>query len=133
MTRCIHCTRCVRFSYEIAGGSSLLGMYNRGVKSEIGTYISKTFTSELSGNLIDICPVGALTFKQYSFVNRNWELKNIKSIDYSDGFGLDTHVFVSNNSVIKVQPALNSSWISDKTRFSFDGMFSTERTNLIPC
>lgn len=128
MTRCIHCTRCVRFSYEIAGGSNLLGVYNRGVSSEIGTYVSKTFNSELSGNLIDICPVGALTFKQYSFVNRNWELKSLKSIDFSDGFGLDTHVFINKNNVIKIQPADSKDpWISDKTRFSFDGMFTNER------
>jgi|TARA_B110000116_G_scaffold60039_3_gene51375 hypothetical protein len=128
MTRCIHCTRCVRFSYEIAGdNSNLLGVYNRGGHSEIGTYVSKTFHSELSGNLIDICPVGALTFKQYSFINRNWELKNIKSIDFTDGFGLDINVFISNNHLIKIQPSYNSTWISDKTRFSFDGMFSKER------
>jgi len=128
MTRCIHCTRCVRFSYEIAGdNSNLLGVYNRGGNSEIGTYVSKTFHSELSGNLIDICPVGALTFKQYSFINRNWELKNIKSIDFTDGFGLDINVFISNNHLIKIQPSYNSTWISDKTRFSFDGMFSKER------
>nr|QYC61866.1 NADH dehydrogenase subunit 11 [Actinocyclus sp. mgcode 4] len=128
MTRCIHCTRCVRFSYEISGdNSNLLGVFQRGVNSEIGTYVSKTFNSELSGNLIDICPVGALTFKQYSFINRNWELKNIKSIDFTDGFGLDTQIFISNNHLIKIQPSFNSTWITDKTRFSFDGMFSKER------
>merc|ERR1712129_96456 len=70
---------------------------------------------------------GALTFKQYSFINRNWELKNIKSIDFTDGFGLDINVFISNNHLIKIQPSYNSTWISDKTRFSFDGMFSKER------
>jgi len=128
MTRCIHCTRCVRFSYEIAGdNSNLLGVFNRGVHSEIGTYVSKTFHSELSGNLIDICPVGALTFKQYSFVNRNWELKNIQSIDYTDGFGLNINVYISNNHLIKIQASNSYAWISDKTRFSFDGMFSKER------
>ena len=127
MTRCIHCTRCVRFSYEILGHNNLLGVFNRGVKSEIGTYVSKTFNSELSGNLIDICPVGALTFKQFSFVNRNWELKNLKSLDFSDGFGLDTQIFINNNSIIKIQPSIENSWISDRTRFSFDGMFSKER------
>jgi len=128
MTRCIHCTRCVRFSYEIIGDkNNLLGVYNRGVSSEIGTYVSKTLNSELSGNLIDICPVGALTFKQYSFINRNWELKNLKTIDFTDGFGLDINVFISNNHLIKIQPFFKSTWISDKTRFSFDGMFSKER------
>merc|ERR1711982_318310 len=101
-------TRCVRFSYEILGHHNLLGVFNRGVNSEIGTYVSKTFNSELSGNLIDICPVGALTFKQFSFVNRNWELKNIKSFDFSDGFGLETQIFVNNNSIIKIQPSLKA-------------------------
>merc|ERR1711862_1012214 len=115
------------FSYEILGHHNLLGVFNRGVNSEIGTYVSKTFNSELSGNLIDICPVGALTFKQFTWVNRNWELKNIKSFDFSDGFGLETQIFVNNNSIIKIQPSVESSWISDKTRFSFDGMFSKER------
>ena len=128
MTRCIHCTRCIRFSYEIIGDKkNLLGIYNRGVSSEIGTYVSKTLHSELSGNLIDICPVGALTFKQYSFINRNWELKKLKSIDYTDGFGLDINIYKSNNHIIKIQPFYKSTWISDKTRFSFDGMFSKER------
>jgi len=128
MTRCIHCTRCVRFSYEISGNyNSLLGVFNRGVNSEIGTYVSRTFNSELSGNLIDICPVGALTFKPYSFINRNWELKSIKSIDNTDSFGLDINVFISNNHIIKIQPFHNNFWITDKTRFCFDGMFSKER------
>lgn len=129
MTRCIHCTRCVRFANEIAGVNDL-GIFNRGVHSEIGTYVNKTFSSELSGNVIDICPVGALTSKQYPFVNRNWEIKVLSSIDYTDGFGLNTIVSCKNNTVIKVQPNLNflhNDWISDKTRFSFDGMFSINR------
>ena len=131
MTRCIHCTRCVRFSKEIAGIESL-GMFGRGINSEIGTYVNKTFNSELSGNIIDICPVGALTSKQYPFLGRNWELKNIKSIDYSDSSATPIQVFVKSNSVVKVTPGYNTNsysntWISDKTRFSFDGMFSPER------
>ena len=129
MTRCIHCTRCVRFANEIAGVQDL-GIFNRGVNSEIGTYVNKTFSSELSGNVIDICPVGALTSKQYPFVNRSWEIKVLPSIDYTDGFGLNTIVSCKNNTVIKIQPDLNflhNDWISDKTRFSFDGMFSLNR------
>ena len=131
MTRCIHCTRCVRFAREIAGVSDL-GMFGRGLNSEIGTYVQKTFQSELSGNVIELCPVGALTSKLYPFVSRNWELKNVSSIDFSDGFGLDINVYLKNNKIIKISPGFdyesnNITWISDKTRFSFDGMFSPER------
>ena len=131
MTRCIHCTRCVRFAREIAGVTDL-GMFGRGLKSEVGTYIQKTFQSELSGNVIDLCPVGALTSKLYPFVSRSWELKKINTIDYTDGFGLDININLKNNKIIKINPGYNASvnnvtWISDKTRFSFDGMFSPER------
>ena len=131
MTRCIHCTRCVRFASEIAGVEDM-GMFGRGVHSEIGTYVTKTFQSELSGNIIDLCPVGALTAKPYPFIGRSWELKNIKSIDFSDGFGVDLQVFLKNNKIVKILPGFSNSinstnWISDKTRFSFDGMFSPER------
>merc|ERR1711923_695021 len=129
MTRCIHCTRCVRFATIIAGINSL-GIFNRGMRSEIGTYVKKTFLSELSGNLIDICPVGALTSKQYPFINRSWEIKKFNSFDYSDGFGLQILVYSKNNNVIKIQPNVSNienDWISDKTRFSFDGMFSIQR------
>ena len=103
MTRCIHCTRCVRFSKEIAGVESL-GIFGRGMNSEIGTYINKVFNSELSGNIIDICPVGALTSKQYPFLGRVWELKNIKSIDFSDSSLTPIQVFVKSNSVVKIVP-----------------------------
>ena len=131
MTRCIHCTRCVRFASEIAGVDDL-GTFGRGMNSEIGTYVEKTFQSELSGNIIDLCPVGALTSKPYPFVSRSWELKNINSIDFSDGFGTNLQVYIKNNNIIKVLPGfqkndVGSNWISDKTRFSFDGMFSPER------
>ena len=127
MTRCIHCTRCVRFASEISGIQDL-GMFGRGDKSEIGTYVNKVFNSELSGNIIDICPVGALTSKQYPFYSRNWELKNIKTIDYFDGFGSTIQVCIKNNSIIKIISSnINEiSWISDKTRFSFDSMFSKD-------
>lgn len=131
MTRCIHCTRCVRFAAEIAGVESL-GVFGRGVDSEIGTYVSKVFQSELSGNVIDICPVGALTSKPYPFIGRSWELKSLNSIDLSDGFGLNVQVFLKNNKIIKVLPGYNAqdrtnNWISDKTRFMFDGMFTPDR------
>lgn len=137
MTRCIHCTRCVRFAAEVAGTEDL-GMFGRGLDSEIGTYVTKTFQSELSGNIIDLCPVGALTSKPYPFVSRSWELKHVNSIDFSDAFAENTQVYLKNNKVVKVNPGYNPSnnttnWISDKTRFAFDGMFSPERllTNFV--
>ena len=131
MTRCIHCTRCVRFAGEVAGVDDL-GMFGRGMNSEIGTYVTKIFQSELSGNVIDLCPVGALTSKPYPFLGRNWELKTVNSIDYSDGFGSNLQVCLKNNKIVKILPSYNSNdnsvtWISDKTRFAFDGMFSPER------
>ena len=128
MTRCIHCTRCVRFATEIAGIEDL-GTFGRGVETEIGTYVKKIFKSELSGNIIDICPVGALTSKPYPFVGRSWELKKLNSIDPMDGFGLNIQVFLKNNLLVKILPGYNkhntdsnNQWISDKTRFAFDGM-----------
>ena len=132
MTRCIHCTRCVRFSTEIAGTEDL-GMFGRGLDSEIGTYVKKSFQSELSGNVIDLCPVGALTSKPYPFLSRSWELKTVKSVDFSDGFGLNLTVSIKNNKIVKVNPGYEPSknatnWISDKSRFSFEGMFSPERS-----
>ncbi len=131
MTRCIHCTRCVRFASEIAGTEDL-GMFGRGLDSEIGTYVTKTFQSELSGNIIDLCPVGALTSKPYPFVSRSWELKSVSSIDFSDGFATNIQVYLKNNQITKITPEYDSSanatsWISDKTRFAFNGMFSPER------
>lgn len=131
MTRCIHCTRCVRFATEIAGVEDI-GMFGRGVSSEIGTYVGKLFQSELSGNVIDLCPVGALTSKPYPFTHRSWELKSVNSIDFSDGFGTPTRLFIKNNHIIRVLPAYDkvnykTNWISDKTRFAFDGMFSPEK------
>ena len=131
MTRCIHCTRCVRFATEIAGVEDL-GVFGRGMNSEIGTYVDKAFQSELSGNVIDLCPVGALTSKSHPFIGRKWELKIVNSIDFSDGFGLDTQVLIKNNRIVRVMPGFNNhdqtdNWITDKARFSFDGMFSAER------
>lgn len=131
MTRCIHCTRCVRFAEEVAGVDDI-GTFGRGSNSEIGTYIKKNFQSELSGNVIDLCPVGALTSKPYAFVKRSWELKVVNSIDCTDGFGSNIQVFLKNNKIVKIQPGFNKSlndfnWITDKARFSFEGMFSTRR------
>ena len=131
MTRCIHCTRCVRFSTEIAGTEDL-GMFGRGLDSEIGTYVKKSFNSELSGNVTDLCPVGALTLKPYPFLSRSWELKTVNSIDFSDGFGVNLLVSIKNNKIVKINPSYENSqntnnWISDKSRFSFEGMFSPER------
>lgn len=136
MTRCIHCTRCVRFASEIAGIEDL-GVFGRGNSMEIGTYIEKIFNSEISGNVIDICPVGALTSKPYSFFDRIWELKNVFSIDYSDGLNINIQISIKNDSLItKISPNLDKqefieNWISDKTRFSFDGMFSSERLSTL--
>lgn len=132
MTRCIHCTRCVRFSAEIAGTEDL-GMFGRGLSSEIGTYVKKTFQSELSGNVVDLCPVGALTAKPYPFLSRSWELKTANSIDFSDGFGTNIQLHIKNNKIIKITPSYDvnintNNWISDKTRFAFDGMFSPSRS-----
>jgi NADH-quinone oxidoreductase chain G len=131
MTRCIHCTRCVRFSTEIAGTEDL-GIFGRGLDSEIGTYVTKTFQSELSGNVIDLCPVGALTQKPYPFLSRSWELKTANSVDFADGFGTNTQVFFKNSQIVKITSDYNTNsnnnpWISDKSRFSFDGMFSPAR------
>jgi len=131
MTRCIHCTRCVRFATEIAGVEDL-GVFGRGMNSEIGTYVGKAFQSELSGNVIDLCPVGALTSKSHPFIGRKWELKIVSSVDFFDGFALNTQVLLKNNRVVRVMPGFNhydqmDNWITDKARFSFDGMFSAER------
>lgn len=126
MTRCIHCTRCVRFANEISGVNDL-GTFGRGANMEIGTYVNKLFKSELSGNVIDLCPVGALTSKQHSFINRSWELKNSKSIDFSDSFCNDIQIYVRDNKIIKITPNYSknttiTNWISDKTRFSYSGI-----------
>lgn len=136
MTRCIHCTRCIRFATEIAGVENL-GSFGRGANMEIGTYINTEFQSELSGNTIDICPVGALTSKPYSFIDRNWELKIYKTIDFCDGFGSNLTISVKNdNNITKIIPGYDqfdttNNWISDKSRFSFDSMFSPERISNI--
>nr|YP_007890726.1 NADH dehydrogenase subunit 11 [Jakoba libera]AGH24220.1 NADH dehydrogenase subunit 11 [Jakoba libera] len=125
MTRCIHCTRCVRFATEIAGVQDL-GTVGRGKETEISTYLKKIFDSELSGNVIDLCPVGALTSKPYAFHSRSWEIKSTETIDLSDSLGSNIKVDVRGSSILRILPRLNESineeWISDKTRFSYDGL-----------
>lgn len=125
MTRCIHCTRCVRFGEEIAGVDEI-GVLNRGEHLEIGTYVEQMVTSEMSGNIIDICPVGALTSKPYAFVARPWELRKVESIDVLDAVGSNIRVDLRGGEVLRVLPRLNEDvneeWISDKTRFAIDGL-----------
>ena len=125
MTRCIHCTRCVRFFQDIAGQEDF-GTTLRGKETEIGTYIGKNLTSELSGNIIDLCPVGALTSKPYAFTARPWELKSVETIDVNDSVGSNIKLSFKETEVLRILPALNDTlneeWISDKTRFSFDGL-----------
>ncbi len=125
MTRCIHCTRCIRFSEDIAGVPEL-GAFGRGEHMEVGTYIEKAITSELSGNLVDICPVGALTSKPYAFAARPWELKKTESIDVMDAVGSHIRIDSRGKTVLRVLPRIheeiNEEWISDKTRHACDGL-----------
>eukprot|EP00249_Psilotum_nudum_P014651 c24940_g1_i1 orf=402-2753(-) len=125
MTRCIHCTRCVRFATEIAGVQDL-GVLGRGGSEEIGTYVERLMTSELSGNVIDICPVGALTSKPYAFTARSWELKTTESIDVSDAVGSNIRIDSRGPEVMRIVPRLNEEvneeWLSDKARFCYDGL-----------
>lgn len=125
MTRCIHCTRCVRFATEVAGVEEL-GATGRGEHVEIGTYVAKALSSELSANIIDLCPVGALTSKPYAFNARPWELKKTESIDVLDAVGSSIRIDARGNEVMRILPRLNEDvneeWISDKTRFACDGL-----------
>ncbi|XP_032386158.1 NADH-ubiquinone oxidoreductase 75 kDa subunit, mitochondrial isoform X1 [Etheostoma spectabile] len=125
MTRCIQCTRCVRFASEIAGVEDL-GTTGRGNDLQIGTYVEKMFMSELSGNVIDICPVGALTSKPYAFTARPWETRKTESIDVLDAVGSNIVVTTRGGEVMRILPRLNEDvneeWISDKTRFAYDGL-----------
>ncbi len=125
MTRCINCTRCVRFAEEIAGVDDL-GQLNRGEDSEIGTFVEKAISSELSGNLVDVCPVGALTSKPYAFKARPWELKKTETIDVHDALGCNIRVDSRGNEVLRVLPRLhegiNEEWINDRTRHAVDGL-----------
>jgi len=130
MTRCIHCTRCVRFGDEIAGIREL-GATGRGEHMEIGTYITNSVTSELSGNVIDLCPVGALTSKPFRFSARSWELVQRDSIAPHDCLGSNINVHIRGNKVIRVvpkeNPNINETWLSDRDRFSYEGLNSSER------
>ncbi|MGO4831336.1 NADH-quinone oxidoreductase subunit NuoG, partial [Rhizobiaceae sp. 2RAB30] len=125
MTRCIHCTRCVRFTTEVAGISEL-GLIGRGEDAEITTYLEQAMTSELQGNVIDLCPVGALTSKPYAFQARPWELTKTETIDVMDAVGSAIRVDTRGREVMRVMPrvneAVNEEWISDKTRFIWDGL-----------
>lgn len=125
MTRCIHCTRCVRFADEICG-IDFFGTTGRGNKTEINFYYQNIFNSEFSGNLIDLCPVGALTSKPFSFKVRSWELKKKEGIDILDSIGSNIKIDIFNNEIIRILPKtngnINKEWISNKTRFFFDSL-----------
>ena len=125
MTRCIQCTRCVRFATEVAGVPDL-GATGRGEDMEITTYLEKAFASELSGNVVDLCPVGALTSKPYAFNARPWELRKTESIDVMDAQGCNIRVDARGPQVMRVLPRLNEEvneeWISDKARHACDGL-----------
>src|SRR5690554_2990446 len=125
MTRCIHCTRCVRFGQEIAGVMEL-GMLNRGEHSEITTFVGRSVESELSGNMIDICPVGALTSKPFRYQARTWELARRRSVSPHDSVGANIVVQVKLDEVKRVVPFenddVNECWISDRDRFSYEGL-----------
>jgi len=130
MSRCIHCTRCVRFGQEVAGVMEL-GMSHRGEHSEIETFVGHSVDSELSGNMIDICPVGALTSKPFRYQARTWELSRRKSVSPHDSTGANLIVQVKNNKVMRVVPleneAVNECWIADRDRFSYEALDSQER------
>src|SRR3954469_22793278 len=130
MTRCIHCTRCVRFGQEVAGVMEL-GMIGKGEHAEIISFVGCTVDSELSGNMIDLCPVGALTSKPFRYSARAWELSRRKSVSPHDSLGSNLIVQVKLNRVMRVLPleneALNECWLSDKDRFSYEGLNSEER------
>jgi len=130
MSRCIHCTRCVRFGQEVAGDMEL-GMSNRGEHAEIETFLGQTIDSELSGNMIDICPVGALTSKPFRYNARTWELSRRKSIAAHDSSGANLIVQVKNNQVMRVVPLenedVNECWIADRDRFSYEALNGADR------
>lgn len=125
MTRCIQCTRCVRFAAEVAGVEEL-GMISRGESAEITTYLEESLTSELSGNVIDLCPVGALTSKPYAYNARPWELRKTESVDIMDAMGANIRVDAKGDAVMRIMPvineAVNEEWLSDKSRFIWDGL-----------
>src|SRR5881394_2761274 len=130
MSRCIQCTRCVRFGQEIAGVMEL-GMVNRGENAEIVSFVGRAVESELSGNMIDLCPVGALTSEPFRYSARTWELSRRKSVSPHCGLGSNLVVQVKQNRVMRVLPReneeINECWLSDKDRFSYEGLNSEER------
>ncbi|OZB58849.1 MAG: NADH-quinone oxidoreductase subunit G [Lysobacterales bacterium 14-68-21] len=130
MTRCIQCTRCVRFTSEIAGTYELGGM-NRGENLQIGTYIGKTIETELSGNIIDVCPVGALTNKPFQFKARAWELVAKPSIGYHDALGSNLWLHTRRGEVLRTVPrdneSINECWLSDRDRYSYQGLYAADR------
>ena len=125
MTRCIHCTRCVRFAQEVAGVPEL-GATGRGETMEVVTYLGATLTSEMSGNMIDLCPVGALTSKPYAFVARPWELRQVETVDVMDALGSNIRVDARGRDIMRILPLvnddINEEWISDRTRFVWDAL-----------
>jgi NADH-quinone oxidoreductase subunit G len=133
MTRCIHCTRCVRFGQEVAGVMEL-GMVNRGEHSEITTFTGQTIDSELSGNMIDLCPVGALTSKPFRYAARTWELGRKRSLSPHDSLGSNATVQTKANKVMRVvaleNDAINECWISDRDRFAYEGLNSADRVTM---
>src|SRR3954467_654852 len=130
MSRCIHCTRCVRFGQEVAGVMEL-GMIHRGDRPQIATVLGDTVDSDLSGNMIDLCPVGALTSKPFRYSARTWELSRRKSVSPHDAFGSNLVVQVKQNRVMRVLPleneTINECWLSDRDRFSYEGLNSADR------
>ncbi|MBP6531155.1 MAG: NADH-quinone oxidoreductase subunit NuoG, partial [Burkholderiales bacterium] len=130
MSRCIHCTRCVRFGQEVAGIMEL-GMGGRGEHSEIMSFVGKSVDSELSGNMIDVCPVGALTSKPFRYSARTWELQRRKTVSPHDGLNANLQVQIKGDRVMRVLPqeneAVNECWISDRDRFSYEGLYATDR------
>lgn len=125
MTRCIHCTRCIRFNEKVAGEYTL-GTTGRGRETEIGTYIENLVTNELSGNVVDLCPVGALNNLPYTFQARPWELKSVYSVDVFDGVGTNIEINTRGSEVMRILPRVNEEvneeWVSDKGRQAFDGL-----------
>ncbi|MBS4096246.1 MAG: NADH-quinone oxidoreductase subunit G [Sulfuricella sp.] len=130
MTRCIHCTRCVRFGQEI-GGIMEMGQIGRGEHSQITPFLGNAIESELSGNMIDLCPVGALTSKPFRFKARSWELRSTPSISPHDGLGSNVEIQSKNGTVVRVLPrdneAINECWLSDRERFSYEGLNAADR------
>ena len=132
MTRCIHCTRCIRFATEVAGVPEM-GATGRGENMQVGTYVEEALSSELSGNMIDLCPVGALTSKPYEFTARPWELRHTDSIDVMDAMGSHIRIDHRDGKVMRIVPRecaeINEEWISDTARFSYDGLTTNRLTH----